>query len=735
MTGRVSGTGRVNRAPHVVEQEALRKSFEADLAAANLGRLMNSRLPMPGAPVQTGRAAEVVALLASQLGFVQRPVTVDADAPPLAQMRRALAGSQMRTRKVTLDDDWWARNLPPLAVTIDGGLAAILPGPMNRGILHQVGMAPLRVTEEVAARIAPDALEIIRALPTGAAGTTQLFMLATKGVGRNLLFSLLASIAVGVIGLSVPLATALVFDEIVPSGDVPRLVAITVALVCLALAAGAFSYMRIYEFIRASDSMEMITGGAVLDRILRLPASALRQWSSAALASRVLVASALQTALSDAVTIGVMSLVLAVLNGILLVVLIPVLGAVALAFGAALVITMLLLVRLEARRTMDELDLRDAVDEVTLDLLRGWLPVRMTDGDVSGFGRWAAAYTTYRQAFNRRWNAEIVMEVVRVGVLGATLLSLVIIATLVPKGSITSATFLAFLASFAQFSVGVTGLMVTIRSMARIAPSVSRLAPLLGVEPEVGVRREDPGQLLGAVEVRGLGFRYGEDHPWVLRDVTFRAEPGSFVAIVGTSGSGKSTLLRLLLGFEQPRSGVVMYDDSDLAALDVEAVRRQFGVVLQASLLLPGTIRENVTVSTGGIPDSKVWDVLARVDIDDAVRAMPQGLDTVVDEGSSLLSGGQRQRILLARALANQPTVVFLDEATSALDNLTQRAVTRSIGELGVTRIVIAHRLSTIRGADSIVVLDGGRVVEQGTYDDLIARDGLFASLVERQEL
>jgi ABC-type bacteriocin/lantibiotic exporter with double-glycine peptidase domain len=562
-----------------------------------------------------------------------------------------------------------------------------------------------------------------------------LFLLSLRGSKRDLTWGVLASIAVGVIGLSIPLATALVFDEIVPNAETSRLIGITIVLVSLAVAAGLFAYMSTYQLIRVSDSMEMITGGAVLDRVRRLPASALRQWSSAALASRILLASTLQTALNDAVTVGLLALVLTVLNAILMVVLIPSLGTVAVTIGALLIVVMLLFVRLESRRKLEELERLVEVDEVTLDLLRGWLPVRMTDGEVAGFGRWAAAYAGFRSAFNRRWAAEIQMEIFRVGVFSAALLAFVVVATMVPVGSITSASFLAFLSSFGQFSAGVTGLMITIRSMALIAPSVTRLAPLLAIEPEVDVRREDPGELRGAVEVRSLGFRYGEDHPWVLRDVSFRAEPGSFVAVVGTSGSGKSTLLRLLLGFETPRAGVVMYDDSDLAALDVEAVRRQFGVVLQSSLLLPGTIRENVTISTGGIPDSRVWELLANVRMDDAVRAMPQGLDTIIDEGSSLVSGGQRQRILLARALANSPTVLFLDEATSALDNITQETVTRSIAELGVTRIVIAHRLSTIRQADLIVVLDGGIVVQQGTYDELVARDGLFASLVERQEL
>nr|MDA8324111.1 ATP-binding cassette domain-containing protein [Actinomycetota bacterium] len=225
----------------------------------------------------------------------------------------------------------------------------------------------------------------------------------------------------------------------------------------------------------------------------------------------------------------------------------------------------------------------------------------------------------------------------------------------------------------------------------------------------------------------------GEDAPLVLNDVTITAEPGEFVAIVGPTGCGKSTILRLLLGFERPSAGSVLYDGQDLAELDVAAVRRQCGVVLQNGALLAGDIQANIIGSTTHSADD-AWAAARMAGIADEIAAMPMGMHTVVSEGSSTLSGGQRQRIMIARALVSRPRMIFFDEATSALDNPAQQVIAESTRRLNATRIVIAHRLSTVSEADKIIVLDGGQIVQQGTYDDLIAdHDGVFARLATWQ--
>ena len=210
----------------------------------------------------------------------------------------------------------------------------------------------------------------------------------------------------------------------------------------------------------------------------------------------------------------------------------------------------------------------------------------------------------------------------------------------------------------------------------------------------------------------------------MLDGVTFRAEPGEFIALVGPSGAGKSTLLRLLLGFEQPETGTVEYDGKDLSHLDVRAVRQQAGVVVQQARLLPGSIFHNIIGSSTALTVDDAWEAARIAGLDEDIRAMPMGMQTMISEGNATFSGGQRQRILIARAVAAKPRILLFDEATSALDNRTQASVTASLERLRATRIVIAHRLSTIRGADRILVLDDGRLVQSGTYVELAGEPG-----------
>jgi ABC-type bacteriocin/lantibiotic exporter with double-glycine peptidase domain len=266
----------------------------------------------------------------------------------------------------------------------------------------------------------------------------------------------------------------------------------------------------------------------------------------------------------------------------------------------------------------------------------------------------------------------------------------------------------------------------------RIIPMFEQVKPILEACPEVDRLKHDPGELRGEIQICDLSFRYHADGPLILRSVSLDAKPGEFIAIVGPSGSGKSTILRLLLGFETPETGFVSYDGQDLAALDIQAVRRQMGVVLQNSSLMTGNILTNI-VGASSLTVDDAWKAAAKAGIDLDIKQMPMGMHTVITEASSTFSGGQRQRLMIARAIVANPRVLLFDEATSALDNRTQTIVRTSLENLNATRIVIAHRLSTIMRADRIYVLDAGRIVQSGTYQELAEQAGLFRDLIERQ--
>ena len=270
---------------------------------------------------------------------------------------------------------------------------------------------------------------------------------------------------------------------------------------------------------------------------------------------------------------------------------------------------------------------------------------------------------------------------------------------------------------------------------AQIKPILDMVEPVLKEVPEMDENKKIVTALSGGIELSHISFRYKESLPLVLDDISMKIRPGQYVAIVGKTGCGKSTLMRILLGFEKPEKGAVYYDGRNLDALDVKSLRHKIGVVMQNGKLFQGDIYSNITISAPQLTLKEAWEAAEMAGMKEDIENMPMGMHTVISEGSGGISGGQRQRLMIARAIAPKPKVLMFDEATSALDNITQKIVSDSLEKLKCTRIVIAHRLSTIRNCDRIIVLDGGKIIEDGTYDELIEKNGFFAELVERQRL
>jgi ABC-type bacteriocin/lantibiotic exporter with double-glycine peptidase domain len=291
---------------------------------------------------------------------------------------------------------------------------------------------------------------------------------------------------------------------------------------------------------------------------------------------------------------------------------------------------------------------------------------------------------------------------------------------------------LGFNAAFAQFLAAISSLNAVFTSILSIVPLYENLQPILDAQPEVNVTKSDPGELSGDIEIHELSFRYQADGPLVLDGISLRCEPGEFVAIVGPSGSGKSTLLRLLLGFETPDAGLIRLDGQDLAGLNIQSVRHQIGSVLQDGKVLPANIFTNI-VGAAPLSMEDAWEAARLAGLDEDIRLMPMGMQTIVSEDGSTFSGGQRQRLMIARAIVSKPRILLLDEATSSLDNRTQEVLTKNLEQLQATRIVIAHRLSTIVNADRIYVIVAGKVVHSGTYEQLLRESEVFATLAKRQ--
>ena len=303
------------------------------------------------------------------------------------------------------------------------------------------------------------------------------------------------------------------------------------------------------------------------------------------------------------------------------------------------------------------------------------------------------------------------------------------------SSGVSVADYYAFNTAYGIVSGAFVALADIALTAANIKPVLDLSKPILQSVPEVSEGKQVITRLSGGIELNNVSFRYNENMPNVVDDLSLKIRPGQYVAIVGSTGCGKSTLMRLMLGFETPQKCAIYYDGKDIAGIDLKSLRRRIGTVMQNGKLFQGDIFSNITISAPWLTLDDAWEAAELSGIADDIRRMPMGMNTLISEGGGGVSGGQRQRLMIARAIAPKPKILMFDEATSALDNITQKTVSESLDRLKCTRIVIAHRLSTIKQCDRIIYLENGKIVEDGSYNELIEKNGKFAELVARQRL
>ncbi|MBV8412993.1 MAG: NHLP bacteriocin export ABC transporter permease/ATPase subunit [Alphaproteobacteria bacterium] len=692
------------------------------------------------APVPTARPGHdalpgVLGAMAHLQGFEFRAPFHDPVHGPLFDRLKAYGvASGFRFRTVALDSDFRRREgLPLIAIDDKTGSPLALVFRRRRWCrLDPATFAERPLDAAAFDALGPTGYVLYPSLPDQV-GDGEVWRFATFGVGSDIRRLFFASAAASLASLLMPIAIGAILGVAIPDGRLKLMGDMLLLLLAAALGSTGFQVARAMSLIRLGTHLDQRLQAAVWDRVLRLRTSFFRQYSIGDLTNRVLGVDWMRRILTGQSVSAVIGAIFSVASlGIML---IYDLTLAAFAFAYAVVVGALLFGVGRAQKRLQRKVYNQAgdVSGLLVELLGAIAKLRIAGAELRAFARWADAFATMRYSSARalRMNAVQTIAATSLPLLGG-----VGIFAIAAGGShpVDVADFAAFNAAFGQLTAAVLSLAGAINASIDVLPLYARLRPVLSAPLEDERHRLDPGPLSGAIAVHNLWFRYDQNGPWVLENLSFEVKPGEHVAIVGPSGCGKSTILRLLLGLETPTRGGIFYDGNDLKELDLRLLRRQIGSVMEESALFPGSLYENI-VGSEPVPREQVMQAVRLAGLESEIAAMPMGLASAVTEGGSQISGGQRQRVMIARALVGRPHLLFFDEATSALDNRTQALVTKSVDGLNSTRIVVAHRLSTIRTADRILVMEAGRIVESGTYDELMARGGAFVHLARRQLL
>jgi NHLM bacteriocin system ABC transporter ATP-binding protein len=715
-----------------------RRAYEDELRTATytgLGAVLGGEVATATPGVEAGAVLGALRVVGAAQDIEIKPAprgAVGATTDPVDTIARS---SGVRSRKVALEGEWWKADIGPFLAfrrEDEHPVAVLRQGRRGYVVVDAADGTRTPVDAAVNTTLADEGYMLYRALPSHPLTGRDLMRFMWRPIRRDVAWLALFGVFVAGISLLTPVVTKVIFSRVVPGLQRSNLAWLTVLLVVFAIATLGFSLAQQIAFLRLQGRGATDVQAALWDRVLDLPLPFFRRYSAGSLAMRVMGIERIRLYATGAVVTAVLAIPVGIANLALAFVLnvrLGIFGAVGIVFIAAV---MVVLIRFQVPRERRVQEATSELFGISMQLVEAAGKLRVADAERRGFAEWGRRFADLKRSF---YDAQVGFAGATAVVASApalgTLLLFIGAATL-RTGSISGATFLAFNTAFIQALSAVTGLTNVATFLAQSVPLYENTRPILEAERETDVVKADPGELRGQIEMNHVSFRYSEDGPLVLDDLSFSAEPGEFVAFVGPSGAGKSSVMRVLLGFELAEVGTVRYDGKDLETLDPRALRRQMGVVVQSARLMPGDIFTNI-VGARPLTVEDAWAAAEIAGVKADIEALPMGMHTFVAEGMGAFSGGQKQRLLIARAVVGRPRILLFDEATSALDNRTQAAVSQAIEHLRATRIVIAHRLSTVRNADKIVVVQAGKIVQQGTFDELMDVDGPFRLLATRQ--
>jgi NHLM bacteriocin system ABC transporter ATP-binding protein len=639
-------------------------------------------------------------------------------------------------RSVELTEGWYKDAYGPiLAFTKEDGLpAALLPGQI-RGYHFtnpKTGKSE-PVNGENASLFDTGAICFYLPLPQKSLGIPDLLLYMKRCVSLgDIIVIAAATLAVTVVGLIMPRITRALTGPVLSSGRKDALIGIAVCMICVSLSSQLISSVKNIVQGRLNTKTSLGVQAAMMMRLLSLPAAFFRKYSPGELKSRagsvgqlcsMLMSMVMSTALTSLTSLLYIGQIFRFAPSLVIPSLVIVLVTVVFS-----VVSTLMQIRVGRR----QMEYAAKESGMSYSLITGVQKIKLSGSEKRVFAKWLDLYA---EGAELTYNPPMFIKINGVISTAISLVSNIVLYCLAVQSGIGQSSYFAFTSSYGMLMGAFMSLSGIALSAAQIQPILEMAEPFLKIEPETAENKEIVTHISGSIDLDHVSFRYDESGPYILNDLSLSIRPCEYVAVVGMTGCGKSTLVRLLLGFEKPEKGAVCYDRKSLTKLDLPSLRKKIGTVMQDAGLFQWDIFSNIVITAPELTLADAWEAAEKAGIADDIRAMPMGMNTIVSEGQGGISGGQRQRLMIARAIAPKPKLLIFDEATSALDNRTQKQVSEALDKMGCTRIVIAHRLSTIRHCDRILVLEGGSIVEDGRYDELIEKCGFFAELVERQRL
>ncbi len=652
------------------------------------------------------------------------------------QLEYVLRPAGLMTRRVVLEDGWYSDAFGPMLATMKDSdtVVALIPGKIHGYRFRNPANGQIqRLNRKNAKLFSRDALCFYQPLPMKKLRIPDLILYMKNCISEgDLMRIFLAMLFVTLVGMIEPRVYQAVTGPVRESKSFSLLLGMAIFLLCAAFASQLMDVVQTLIMKRISTKITIGVEAAVMMRILMLPVSFFRKYASGELASRVQSVRSLCEVLLNNVFSTALSSLLSLLYITQIVRFSPMLTIPSIVVIVVTVLVSLVTALLQMQINREKMKISAEVQGISYAMVSGIQKLRLSGAEKRAFSRWGNRYARSAQL---EYNPPLFLKINPVLTLGVSLIGNIVLYYFAVRSNVTPSNYYAFTAAYGRVMAAFTQLAGIAVSIASIPPVLEMAEPILQTEPEMAEDKEVISSVSGNIEINHVSFRYEQNTPYVLDDLSLKIKAGDYIAIVGRTGCGKSTLVRLLLGFEKMEKGGIYYDGKDINSIDLRSLRKKMGVVTQNGDLFQGSIFSNITISAPSLTLDEAWEAAETAGIADDIRDMPMGMHTMISEGQGGISGGQKQRLMIARAIAPKPKILIFDEATSALDNKTQRQVSDALDRLKCTRIIIAHRLSTIRNCDRILVMSEGKIIESGTYEELIALKGTFAELVDRQRL